>query len=81
MSSMTIAKTRDNLSSIVSGIETGRIPEHLIRNRNRVVARIVPVEGDVPAVNRIGAAKDNPFLIDDDAFDAMDAEIADMFEE
>lgn len=80
MSSMTIAKTRDNLSSIVAGIEQGSIPEHLIKNRDRVVARILPIERAVPASRRIGAAKDRPFLVDDDAFDAMDDEVADLFE-
>ena len=79
MSSMTIAKTRDNLSAIVSGIESGLIPEHLIRNRDRIVARILPVSEDVPVSRRIGISKDEPFLVDDEAFDAMDNEIAEMF--
>jgi len=79
MSSMTIAKTRDSLSSIVAGIEQGSISEHLIRNRDRIVARILPVEPDVDVSKRIGVSKDDPLLIDDDAFDAADAEIADMF--
>ena len=79
MSSMTIAKTRDSLSSIVAGIEQGSISEHLIKNRNRIVARILPVEPDVDTSKRIGISKDNPLLTDDDAFDAMDGEIAEMF--
>ena len=79
MSSMTIAKTRDSLSSIVAGIEQGSISEHLIRNRNRIVARILPVEPDVDVSKRIGVSKDDPLLVDDDAFDAADAEIAEMF--
>lgn len=81
MSSMTIAKTRDNLSSIVSGIEQGRVSEHLIRNRDRIVARILPVDEKAPVSQRIGASKDDPFLVDDEAFDAMDAEVAAMFGE
>ena len=76
---MTIAKTRDSLSSIVAGIEQGSISEHLIRNRNRIVARILPVEPDVDVSKRIGVSKDDPLLVDDDAFDAADAEIAEMF--
>ena len=79
MSSMTIAKTRDNLSSIVSGIEQGRITEHLIKNRNRIVARILPVEEPTSTSKRIGVSKHDPFLVDDAAFDAMDAEIGEMF--
>lgn len=79
MSSMTIAKTRDSLSSIVAGIEQGSISEHLIRNRDRIVARILPVEPDVDVSKRIGVSKDDPLLVDDDAFDAADAEIAEMF--
>ena len=76
---MTIAKTRDSLSSIVAGIEQGSISEHLIRNRDRIVARILPVEPDVDVSKRIGVSKDDPLLVDDDAFDAADAEIAEMF--
>ena len=79
MSSMTIAKTRDSLSSIVSGIEQGRITEHLIMNRNRIVAKILPVGEPADTSKRIGVSKHDPFLIDDEAFDAMDAEIAGMF--
>lgn len=79
MSSMTIAKTRDSLSSIVSDIEQGVIAEHLIRNRDRVVARIVPIESKPPVSRRIGVSKKHPLLVDDDAFDAIDVEIAEMF--
>ena len=79
MSSMTIAKTRDSLSSIVAEIEQGSISEHLVKNRNRIVARILPVKPDVDTSKRIGVSKDNPLLTDDDAFNVMDAEIAEMF--
>lgn len=81
MSCMTIAKTRDNLSSIVSSIERGEISEHLIKNRDRVVAKIVPlVSTEGPRV-LIGIAKDDPeFQIDDELFDALDDEVSEMFE-
>lgn len=77
---MTIAKTRDNLSSIVSSIERGDIPEHLIRNRDRVVAKIVPIETATVDCRRIGVAKGDPaFQIDDDLFDELDADVAEIF--
>ena len=80
MSSMTIAKTRNNLSAIVSSIERGDIAEHLIRNRDRVVAKIVPIEVVEADGRRIGIAKDDPaFRIDDELFDELDDDIAEAF--
>ena len=80
MSSMTIAKTRDNLSAIVSSIERGDIAEHLIKNRDRVVAKIVPNEVVEVAGRRIGVAKDDPaFQIDDELFDELDDYVAEAF--
>lgn len=80
MSAMTIAKTRDNLSAIIGGLERGEITEHLIKNRARLVARIVPIDGETAPTRRIGvAAKDPAFRIDDELFDDLDTEIAHMF--
>ena len=81
MSDMTIAKTRDNLSAIIAELERGEISEHRILNRTRAVAKIVPIDDEAPVPKRIGVAKGDPaFEIDDDLFDELDAEIADLFE-
>ena len=79
MSNMDIAKAENNLSLTASNTSHELESEHLIRNRDRVVAKIVPAKEFVPVSARIGVAKNEPFLIDDDAFDAMDDEIAEMF--
>ena len=80
MSSMTIAETRDNLLAIVSSIERGDIAEHMIRNRDQIVAKIVPIETVEADCKRIGIAKDDPaFLIDDAFFNELDDDIAGAF--
>ena len=79
MSSATIAKTRDRFSSIVGQLQRGEIVEHLVMNRNRVVAKIVPVDVGKDVSKRIGAAKGEWGELDYEAFQSLDDEIADMF--
>ena len=79
MSSATIAKTRDSFSSIIGQLQCGEISEHLIMNRNRVVAKLVPVEAETDVSKRIGAARGEWGDFDYEAFQALDAEVADMF--
>ena len=80
MSEAALHETKDNLSAYVSAILEGKEPYHTITKRSRPVARIVPIEQERDVSKRIGLCKDDPrFDIDDEAFDAMDAEIAEMF--
>ena len=79
MSSATIAKTRDSFSSIIGQLQRGEITEHLVMNRDRVVAKLVPVEAEPDVSRRIGAAKGQWDDFDYDAFQALDEEVAGMF--
>ena len=79
MSSASIAETKNNLSAILANLLDGSEQEHLIKNRNKPVAVIVPF-GKAHAANRtFGYAKNDGRTIDWEAFDAMDAEIEEMF--
>ena len=80
MSEAALRETKDNLSAYIDAILTGKEPYHTITKRSRPVARIVPIEQGQDVSKRLGLCKDDPrFAIDDEAFDAMDAEIAEMF--
>lgn len=80
MEEMTIGQARDNFSAIIANLLNGTISECLVKNRDTPVARIVPVAKTSTAEKRLfGIAKNNPFLIDDDIFDALDDEIAEEF--
>lgn len=79
MSSATIAKTRDSFSSIIGQLQRGEISEHFVMNRNRIVAKLVPVDAQPDVSRRIGAAKGQWDSFDYEAFQSLDEEIADMF--
>lgn len=78
MSTATIAQTRDGFSKIVRQLESGELTEHYVMNRNRAVAKIVPVEPVRDVSNRIGVMKGKWNGFDYESFQALDAEIADM---
>ncbi len=78
MSSATIAQTRDGFSKIVRQLEQGELAEHYVMNRNRPVAKIVPVEPDRDVSKRIGAMRGKWDGFDYEGFQALDAEIADL---
>lgn len=79
MSSSTIAETKSNFSAVLAALANGTEREHVIKNRNTPVAVIVPY-GKRPGMERqFGFAAKNGKTIDWDAFDAMDAEVAEMF--
>lgn len=79
MAEMTIGQARDSFSTLIANLLNGTVQEYVIKNRNTPVARIVPI---VPSTERpygFGIARERPFLLDDDAFDALDEEIAEEF--
>ena len=76
MSTATIAQTRDNFSKIVHQLERGEVSEHYVMNRNRPVAKIVPVELPCDVSKRIGTMKDKWSTFDYESFQALDADIA-----
>lgn len=79
MSSASIAETKNNLSAILANLLDGSEQEHLIKNRNRPVAVIVPF-GRANSSNRtFGYAENDGKTIDWEAFEAMDDEIEEMF--
>ena len=80
MEEMTIGQARDNFSALIANLLSGAVSEYVVKNRDTPVVRIVPVRPRAAAPARpFGIAQGNPFLLDDDAFDALDAEIADEF--
>lgn len=78
MSSATIAQTRDGFSRIIRQLEHGESTEHYVMNRNRPVAKIVPVEPARDVSGRIGAMRGKWDGFDYEAFQALDAEVADL---
>ena len=78
MSSATIAQTRDGFSKIIRQLERGESTEHYVTNRNRPVAKIVPVEPARDVSRRIGAMRGKWDGFDYEAFQALDAEVADL---
>lgn len=78
MSSATIAQTRDGFSKIVRQLERGELTEHFVMNRNRPVAKIVPVEPERNVSTRIGVMKGKWDAFDYEEFQALDTEIADL---
>ena len=79
MSSCTIAETKNGLSAILAALASGAEREHIIKNRDVPVAIILPYGKRPAAARAFGFAKDDGKSIDWDAFDAMDAEIAEEF--
>ena len=79
MSSCSIAETKNNLSAILAALADGREREHIIKNRNTPIAVITPYAAKDAPARHFGFARDKEKAIDWDAFDAMDAEIAEMF--
>ena len=79
MSSGSIAETKNNLSAILASIANGSEEEHVIKNRNTPVAVIIPYAQGTRKTGHFGFAKGNGKKVDWEAFDAMDAEIAEEF--
>ena len=79
MAEMTIGQARDSFSALIAQISSGEVGEHVIKNRDVPVARIVPYHAPEDASRRIGISKDRPLVLDDDLFDALDDEIAKEF--
>jgi len=77
MVTVNMLDAKTNLSKLVETVENGTEHEIVLARNGRPAARIVPLaRSDTSAL--IGAAK-GKFSFDKDLFDAMDAEIADMF--
>ena len=79
MSSSTIAETKNNLSAILAALANGSEREHIIKNRNIPVAVIVPYGNGTGTARKFGFAKGDGKVVDWEAFDAMDDEIAKEF--
>ena len=78
MSSCTIAETKNGLSAILAALADGSEREHVIKRRDVPIAVITPY-GRSGGKARFGFAKGDGMAVDWDAFDAMDAEIAEEF--
>ncbi len=71
------AKT--NLSKLVEQVESGAAKEIVIARNGKPAARLVPIGDERPKGKRLGVAEGLYPDFDDDAFNAMDAEIEAMF--
>ena len=76
---LTIGEARDRFSSLVADVASGAVPACVVKNRRKPVVRIVPYEQPEKPRRVFGIAKGSPFLPDEAAFDALDAEIAEEF--
>lgn len=79
MAEMTIGQARDSFSSLIANLLNGTVQEYVIKNRDTPVARIVPIASSAGRLAGFGIARDSPFVMDDDIFDALDDEIAEEF--
>ena len=79
MSSCTVAETKNTLSAILAALASGAEREHVIKNRDVPVAVIIPYGKRPASARRFGFAQGDGKAVDWDAFDAMDAEVAEMF--
>lgn len=79
MAEVTIGQARDNLSAIIAELVNGTVDEYIIKNRSTPVVRMTRIEPENLEPRPFGLAKDDPLLLDDEAFDALDAEIAAEF--
>lgn len=70
------AKTQ--LSRLVEAVENGAESEIIIARNGKPAARLVPLEKSVRR-RRLGLAKDKYPPMDDEAFEALDAEVAALF--
>ena len=79
MSSCTVAETKNSLSAILAALASGAEREHVIKNRDVPVAVILPYYKRPESARKFGFAQDDGKVVDWDAFDAMDDEVAEMF--
>lgn len=79
MSTCTVGETKNNLSAILEALASGREKSHVIRNRRKPVAVILPIDEPQTARKPFGYGRDERKAVDWEAFDAMDAEIAEEF--
>ena len=80
MKEMTIGQARDSFSSLIANLLSGAVSEYVVKNRDTPVVRIIPYASQPERSARpFGVARNNPLLLDDAAFDALDAEIAEEF--
>ena len=80
MSNATIAQTRDGFSNIIHRLASGELTEHYVMNRNRPVAKIVPVEQKRDVSRRIGVMRGKWDGFDYEQFQALDFEVAEAME-
>lgn len=79
MREATIGYAKDHLSALIKSLEDGDETEIVILNRSTPVARLLPCPKVPPREKIFGMYADDPGVLDWEAFDAMDDEIADMF--
>ena len=79
MTEATVYETRNSLSAVIDSLVSGQVDEHIVKRRGTPVARIVPIEPTTDTSKRIGLTHKSPILLDDEAFDALDADVAELF--
>lgn len=71
-------EAKSRLSQLVEAIESGEKREIMIARNGKPVAMLVPIPAKRPV--RLGLAR-GKYVFDYDAFQAMDAEVTELFEE
>ena len=79
MSSGSVAETKNNLSAILAKLECGSEVEHVIKKRDVPIAVIVSYQARTDRRRTFGFAKDDGKVVDWEAFDTLDSEIAELF--
>lgn len=75
-----ILEAKNNLSALVRSLERGEEPSIVILRYDRPVARLVPYEDERPDVSRrVGLFEGQDLIVDDEAFDSYDDEVAELF--
>jgi prevent-host-death family protein len=79
MTTVNMHEAKTHLSRLIAAIRSGAETEIIVAHNGVPAARIVPIAKKKVA-RRLGLAKDK-FTFDDGAFQALDAEVAAMFDE
>lgn len=78
-SSVNMHEAKSRLSQLVEAVESGREAEIVIARNGKPAARLVPIAPEKPK-RRLGLAAGR-FNFDSEAFQALDAEVQQLFDE
>ena len=80
MNQVNIHEAKTNFSRLISAIKSGAETEIIIAQNGVPAARLVPIEAEQKKTRTLGLAR-GKFTFDYEAFQALDADVAALFEE